>query len=161
VQASTASTQAIATRAVADQLAALCKYLMVAAGTEVFELIDELELSFSQLKAAQVLADADAPLPLGALAERLGLSLPAVSRAVDGLVKRGLCTRTEDPADRRSKRVVVTPAGRRLYERVYALRVAAVRKFVERLEPEQREALATGLRSIAERDEIRAHAPRR
>jgi DNA-binding MarR family transcriptional regulator len=134
---------------------------MVTTGREVFQVIEELELSFSQLKAAQALADAKAPLSLGALGEELGLSLPAVSRAVDGLVKRGLCTRTEDPTDRRSKRVVLTKRGRRFYERVYALRVAGLRGFVERLEPEERDALAQGLRSIAERDEIRAHSLRR
>jgi DNA-binding MarR family transcriptional regulator len=161
VQASTAPKQAIATDELADQLGALCKYVMVTTGREVFQVIEELELSFSQLKAAQALADAEAPLSLGALGEELGLSLPAVSRAVDGLVRRGLCTRTEDPTDRRSKRVVLTKRGRRFYERVYALRAAGIRDFVERLEPEEREALAQGLNSIAGREEIRAHSPRR
>jgi DNA-binding MarR family transcriptional regulator len=134
---------------------------MVSTGREVFQAIDELGLSFSQLKAAQALAEADAPLSLGALGDQLALSLPAISRAVDGLVKRGLCTRREDPVDRRSKRVVLTTQGRRFYERVYALRAAGVRDFVNRLEPHEREALGEGLRSIAGREEIAAHIRRR
>ena len=87
-------------------------------------------------------------MSLGALGDHLGLSLPAVSRAVEGLVKRGIVTREEDPADRRSKRVVITRRGRRLHDRIYAIRLAGVRGFVEELDPDQREALLNGLRPI-------------
>ena len=124
------------------------QHLLVCTGRDVFKAIDDLGLSFTQIKAAQFLADAEAPLSLGAVGDHLGLSLPAVSRAVDGLVKRGLVTRKEDPADRRSKRIVITPRGRRLYERMHEIRAAGVREFVEGLDPEDRDALLKGLRPI-------------
>lgn len=131
------------------RLAELVRHLLSCTGRDMFEAIDELGLSLTQVKATQLLAEADAPLSLGAVGERLGLSLPAVSRAVDGLVKRGLCTREEHPDDRRCKRLVITKRGRRLHERIYAIRVAGVRAFVEGLEPERRDALLNALRPIA------------
>jgi DNA-binding MarR family transcriptional regulator len=145
----TAPTQTAGMDELTDCLAELVRHLLSSTGRDMFEAIDALGLSFTQIKAAQLLAEADQPLSLGAIGDRLGLSLPAVSRAVDGLVKRGLCTREEDPVDRRCKRLVITKPGRRLYERIYAIRVAGVRAFVEQLEPEQREALLSALRPIA------------
>jgi DNA-binding MarR family transcriptional regulator len=149
VQASSASKQVTdEAKELTGLLGSLCKHLMVTNGREVFQVIDEMGLSFTQIKLAQHLAEAEAPLSLGTLGEHLDLSLPAVSRAVDGLVKRGIVTREEDPADRRSKRVVITRGGRRLYDRIYAIRLAGVRSFVDELDPDQRDALLNGLRPI-------------
>ncbi len=132
------------TRALGD----LVRYLLVCTGRDTFKAIDDLGLSFTQIKTAQLLAETEAPVSLGDIGEHLGLSLPAVSRAVDGLVKRGLVTREEDPADRRSKRIVITKRGRRLYEQIYEIRVAGVRAFVEGLDPDERDGLLDGLRPI-------------
>jgi DNA-binding MarR family transcriptional regulator len=159
VQASTAHTQAAATEAMAAQLGALVHHLLTTTGREVFQAIDDVGLSFTQIKTAQLLAEAEEPLSLGTISDELGLSQPAVSRAVDGLVKRGLCTRDEDPDDRRSKRLVITRRGRGFYERVHAIRVAGIRNFIEGLESAQRDALADALQSIAGREEIAARLP--
>ena len=86
-------------------------------------------------------------MSLGALSDEIGLSLAAVSRAVDGLVQRGELKRQEDPADRRSKLVSVSARGRATYERVVAVRVAGVERFVEGLEPGEREALGAAIGS--------------
>jgi DNA-binding MarR family transcriptional regulator len=149
MQASTAAKQTSPSEALTHDLALLIKHLIHSTGRDVFQAIDELELSFTQIKAAQLLAEAEEPLSLGAIGERLALSLPAVSRAVDGLVKRGLCTREEDPADRRSKRIVITSSGRHLYDRVHEIRAAGIREFVDELAPAQRDALLDALRPIA------------
>ncbi len=141
--------------------AGLMRFLMPNVGRGFFQAVEELGLSLSQLKALQVLSEAEEPLSLGRLGEQLPLSLPAVSRAVDGLVRRDLVTREEDPLDRRSKRVCVTRKGRRTFEGLLALRIAGFREFLEGLEPEERRALADGLRPLARRPEIAAHVPRR
>ena len=73
-----------------------------------------------------------------------------MSRAVDGLVQRGDVKRQEDPADRRSKLVTVTARGRGIYERVVAVRLAGVERFIEELEPDQRDALGGALGPIVE-----------
>jgi DNA-binding MarR family transcriptional regulator len=85
----------------------------------------------------------------------------SISRAVDGLVKRGSVKREEDPLDRRSKRVRLTAKGRHAWESFAALRLAGLRAFVERLEPEERDALLHGLRPITRRQEIGALIPGR
>src|SRR5215211_44744 len=148
MQASTAAKQLSGIDELAQGLSALCRHLRTQTGRDFFKAVDELQLTFTQIKAAQILAEADEPVSLGAISERLALSLPAVSRAVDGLVKRGLCTRTEDPADRRSKSILITARGRRLYEQVHEIRIAGIRNFVEELDPAERDALLDGLRPI-------------
>ncbi len=47
-------------------------------------------------------------------AERVGLSLPAMSRLIDGLVERGLLTREDAAEDRRRVSLRITDAGRAL-----------------------------------------------
>jgi len=48
---------------------------------------------------------------LSHLAEHLGLTLPSVSKLVDGLVKQKLVTRKESTADRRKLTLILTQAG--------------------------------------------------
>lgn len=127
------------------------KHVLRASGPEFFSSLEDAGISFTQLRCLGVLSDAAEPLPLGALTGAIGLSLPAVSRAVDGLVKRGEVTRAEDPGDRRSKLVSTTPRGRATYERLIAVRVAGVERFLDTLEPGEREALAAAIDPIVER----------
>jgi len=149
MQASTAAKQESEAQELAQGIGDLMKHLLTHSGGDFFRAIDDLQLSFTQIKTAQFLAEAKEPLSLGAVGAHLGLSLPAVSRAVDGLVKRSLCTREEDPADRRSKRIVITPKGRRLYERLHEIRVAGIREWAADLDPAERDALLNALRPIA------------
>jgi DNA-binding MarR family transcriptional regulator len=53
---------------------------------------------------------------LSQVAERLGGSLPTVSRMVAGLVSKGLVVRKACEGDRRRMALVLTPKGRRAYE---------------------------------------------
>jgi DNA-binding MarR family transcriptional regulator len=153
VQAS--STERIAEAAgldsVASDLGLVVRHLLWSTNREFFTSLQEAGISFSQLKCLGLLAEADAQLSLGALSDETGLSLPAISRAVDGLVQRGEVKRTEDPNDRRSKLLTVTARGRGTYERLASVRAAGVRRFVEDLEPEERDALGSALHPIVER----------
>ncbi|MGW2308521.1 MarR family winged helix-turn-helix transcriptional regulator [Actinomadura luteofluorescens] len=76
------------------------------------EVTDALGMSFFRVKALRHIAAATAPLSLRDLAERLLTDRPYVTLVVDDLVGRGLVERTENPADRRSKIVTATAAGR-------------------------------------------------
>ena len=142
--------QAITKTTVGRDLGLLLKHLLASTNREFFAELQDAGISFSQLKCIGVLSNAEAPLSLGALSEELGLSLAAVSRAVDGLVQRGAVKRQEDPSDRRSKLVSVSARGRAIYERVVRVRVAGVERFVEELEPDQRDALEAALGPIVE-----------
>lgn len=141
--------------AVTAQLAAIIRQAMHGSEGALLSAVDELGITLSQLKALGVLAEQER-LPLSEIAGRLQLSLPAVSRLVDSLVKRGWVTREEAVEDRRCKLVQIAPEGLATYRKLAALRVSALRAFVETLSSEELEALAPGLRLLAQRPEIAA-----
>jgi DNA-binding MarR family transcriptional regulator len=153
VQASVSPTQAApaGTDAVARDLGALVKLLLTGTNSEFFATVERLGLSFTQVKTLGVLREAEAPLTVKALSDLLGLSLPAVSRAVETLVRRGEVRREEDLEDRRCKNVDLTAKGRRTFDQLAARRMAGITNFVEGMDPSEREALAAALRPIVER----------
>jgi DNA-binding MarR family transcriptional regulator len=79
------------------------------------------------------------------LAERLGMSLPAVSQMVDRLFQLGLLTRVEDPEDRRRKRLATTPRADALLERLRRARGEEYNKGTAKLSPAVRRELAAAL----------------
>jgi DNA-binding MarR family transcriptional regulator len=136
---------------VSKDLGVIVRHLLWSTNRAFFTSLQEVGISFSQLKCLGLLAEADEQLSLGALSDETGLSLPAISRAVDGLVQRGEVKRIEDPSDRRSKLLTVTARGRGTYERLASVRAAGVRRFVADLEPGERDALSSALHPIVER----------
>jgi DNA-binding MarR family transcriptional regulator len=135
---------------VAD-LGVLMKHLLVSSSRDFFAAVEQAGLTFTQVKCLHRLGDSEEPLPLNALSETLGLSGPAISRAIDGLVQRGEVKRTEDPRDRRSKLLTLSARGRRTIDRFVAIRLAGIKRFVEELTDEERTALAAGLSPVARR----------
>lgn len=160
MQATTASPQAPVSHDVAVSLTALMRHLVTGTGRDFFKEVERQGLTFSQIKSLNLLAQQD-PMTLKAISDEIGLSLPAISRGVDSLVKRGLVKRAEDPTDRRAKRVSLTAKGRSTFEGLLELRLAGIRAFVDGLEPAERDAIAEGLAPLMERPEIGALAPRR
>lgn len=55
------------------------------------------------------------------LAEALGIQGPSLVRLLDNLERDGLIVRREDQGDRRAKSLVMTEAGRRVYQQVQAV----------------------------------------
>src|SRR6476469_4538600 len=72
-------------------------------------------LSVPKDGALKHLAQAEEPLPLGQLAERLACVKSNATQLADRLEAERLARRTPDPADRRSIRVEITPEGRQRY----------------------------------------------
>jgi DNA-binding MarR family transcriptional regulator len=153
--------QASSVDEVTRHLGGFMKYLMTATGRDFFAELERRDMGLSQVKTLQILTEAEGPVPITAISDSLGLSVPTVSRSVEALVCRELASRTEDPSDRRSKLVRITAKGRRTADQLYALRAAGLREWVQSLTPEEREALAQGLRPLAQRDDVAAHLPRR
>ena len=102
------------------------------------------ELSMTQLATLYML-DAGEPVPLGALAERVGRSLSATSRLVDGLVRRGLVERQEHPTDRRVRRVALDKDGAALLRRLESTRADAQLEIMNRLDPADRALVARAM----------------
>lgn len=136
---------------VTADLGVLMKHLLVSSSRDFFAAVEQAGLTFTQVKCLHLLGDSEEALPLNALSETLGLSSPAISRAVDGLVQRGEVKRTEDPRDRRSKLLTLSARGRRTIDRFVAIRLAGITRFVEELPEDERAALAAGLSPIARR----------
>ena len=67
------------------------------------------------------------PLSLAELTELEGINPTMLSRVIGTLDSYGLINRLRDPDDFRAARVEVTPKGKSVYERITALRCAAIR----------------------------------
>jgi DNA-binding MarR family transcriptional regulator len=130
----------------AGQLLALWRSVMSSRKFGVYAIFEELDLTLTQVKALCALAEAE--LTVKELAERLNLSLPGTSRAVDALVARALVGRREDTVDRRMKRLRCTDAGQHALERLDEARLAGLETFVATLAPAQRKRLSGALRPI-------------
>ena len=135
-------------QALTRDLGLLIRALLERSNRSVFAAFEEFDLSFSQTKIVMSFTGRDEPRSIKTIADDLGLSFPAASRAIDALLKRGLVTRTEDPDDRRVKQIELTEAGRRITERLIGLRVAGITEFVGTLSPDQRRQLAAALEPL-------------
>jgi DNA-binding MarR family transcriptional regulator len=144
----------------ADSVMAFLGYAQKSSGEDFFRMVGELELSLSQLKLLMMLSR-EGERTLKDLAEKLVLSLPAASRAVDGLHRRGMVVRREDELDRRQKRVAITPAGSEVVESLSAARLAGIETFIASLTAEEQENLARALAPIVAREEVAACIPHR
>ena len=133
-----------------EQLFELFRQLTLDPEADHLRAVDELELTLSQVRAIHMLACSDPePLSGGRIAERLGISPAATSRALDGLVNKGILVRTESAEDRRVRLFAITADGRAAAERLAALKRAQLERFVAGLEPGQREALSAALDDLA------------
>jgi DNA-binding MarR family transcriptional regulator len=147
MQASTSATPATGSATeLAAQLLALWRQVISAGNVDTYAIFEELDLSLTQVKAMCALSLEE--MTVKELAERLGLSLPGASRAVDGLVERGMLHRREDDVDRRMKRLRCTDAGRGALDRLDEARFAGLEKFTATLPPAQRRRLSGALRPI-------------
>jgi DNA-binding MarR family transcriptional regulator len=124
-------------------------------GGAAIRAIDESGLTFTQMKVLVVLTgERSDPPTLKQVAAELGLSLPSVSRAVDGLFRADLVVRTEDDRDRRRRLLSPTEQGERLAGRILAARLEGLGKFAASLSDAERALLEPALELLLERQEI-------
>lgn len=132
----------------ADELMGFLATTMRSSQSEVFHVVEELDLSMTQLKLLHVLDNCEGELTPSELAKLLGLSPAAAGRAVDALTRQGMVARREDDEDRRVKRLSLTTAGREAVERITTARRDGFIALAESLAPEQREALSSALQPL-------------
>ena len=143
----------------ASDLYALVVFLHKHCNADLFEAVGALELTITQIKLLHHLEDASRELTLKAAAELVHVSLPAASRTVDDLVRRGFVERHEDVEDRRMKRVSPTEAGRAVIRRLNAARLSGLEEFTENLTEAERLTLAPALSKLLEREDVAACRP--
>jgi len=77
-----------------------------------------------------------------------------MSRAIDGLVKKGLATRVEDPTDRRVRLVRITAEGKDLVEELTTVKRNGLEAFAATLTATQRRKLDAAVESLMDREDI-------
>jgi DNA-binding MarR family transcriptional regulator len=143
----------------AGDLYALVVFLHKNCNADLFEAIGALELTLTQIKLLHHLEDQPRELTLKQAAELVHVSLPAASRMVDDLVRRGFAQRREDEEDRRMKRVCLTDGGRTVIRRLNAARLSGLDQFTKTLTTDERRSLASALEQLLERDDVAACRP--
>jgi DNA-binding MarR family transcriptional regulator len=118
---------------------------------ELFRQLGELGLSFTQVKALNLLRISDEDVNVKDVADSLSMSLPAMSRALDKLVQRDYVERVESEKDRRAKLVRLLPAGRAVLDEIEQARKSAIEELTATLSDEERAALHAALLPIVER----------
>ena len=110
--------------------------------------LGELRLGFTQLAALYVLADGSTTT-VGELADALGRSPSATSRLVEGLARRRLVERREDPEDRRQRSVALTQRGQAILRAVDRARADQFLTAVRPMPTPERALVAMGVATLA------------
>ncbi len=143
----------------ARDLLAVAIHVFKESSQDYYRLVDELDLSISQTRMLHCLERRGAEVSVNELAAAIDLSLPATSRTVEALLRRGYLERREDDHDRRIKRVRASPAGRELVARINASRMAGMEAFAATLTGPQRSRLRAALACLVAREDIGACRP--
>jgi DNA-binding MarR family transcriptional regulator len=142
----------------AARLTALLGHLFLYDRGNQLQVIEETGLSLTQCKALLELGGRGHrethSWQVTDLAELFGVSVPSMSRAVDGLVKAKLATRVEDRDDRRVRRVAITAKGKELVDRLVTVRRAGIEAFAATLSAAQRRKLDAAVEALMDRDDI-------
>ena len=145
--------------ALAEDLYAVVVFLHKNCNSDLFEAVGALDLTLTQIKLLHHLEDATEPISLKQAAEIVLVSLPAASRTVDDLVRRGFVERHEDAEDRRMKRVSLTEPGRSVIRKLNAARLSGLEEFTQTLTDDERGALSSALSKLLERPDVAACRP--
>ena len=105
-------------------------------GRDFKRFMDDTGLSFSQVNVLMRLYHGGSS-GVSEIGEQMGVTSAAASQAIDRLVLQGLIERSEDPRDRRAKRLVLTPKGRALVESGIEARSQWIEELTQALTPEQ------------------------
>jgi DNA-binding MarR family transcriptional regulator len=141
----------------AARISALLRHLFLYDRGNLLRVIEESGLSMTQSKTLLELGGLGEEIEarqVTDLAEVLGVSVPSMSRAVDGLVRKRLATRVEDAEDRRVRRVEITAKGKKLVDALMVVRQAGMETFAASLTAAQRRKLDAAVDSLMDRPDI-------
>ncbi len=110
------------------------------------------QVDIVQLRVLVVVASRGS-VSLGEAADATGITLSKASRTCDRLVGMRLLARADDPSDRRTLKLTLTPAGRRIVGRVTQARRDAITPMLDAMSAEQRAVLVVALRQFTARAE--------
>lgn len=141
------------------------RYLILGAqreGARVFaELLRPLGLTAAQAEVLAVLRDADRPLTVRELGERLVCESGSPSRLVATVADAGLIERGPREGDRRAIELTLTSAGSRAAEQVTSAEQALHASLASALTDRQVDSLVSGLRKLVDQRAAGAAIERR
>ncbi len=85
---------------------------------------------------------------LSGVAEHIGLTLPSISKMIDGLVKRGLVSRETFPQDRRRVALKLTAQGRATWQSARQVTQAHLAQRLEALPASERAAVMSAMQAL-------------
>jgi DNA-binding MarR family transcriptional regulator len=85
---------------------------------------------------------------LSDIAEHMGLTLPSMSKMIDGLVARRLVTRRADPGDRRRVTLAPTALGRTEMQAAYKATESRLAERLARLAASERRTILKAMQSL-------------
>lgn len=85
---------------------------------------------------------------LSDVAEHIGLTLPSMSKMIDGLVKRGLVSRETFPQDRRRVALKLTAQGRATWQSARQVTQAHLAQRLEALPASERAAVVSAMQAL-------------
>jgi DNA-binding MarR family transcriptional regulator len=128
---------------------------------DTLAVMNEAGLTMAQMVALHLLTHLG-PVSVSSIAACLKLSPPATSHLLDRMVVAGLVGRTEDPIDRRHKRIEITATGRELIEGTNDRRAREFTRVLSSLTDEVQAQfgrvlarVVTELKGLPDRDEVR------
>jgi DNA-binding MarR family transcriptional regulator len=86
--------------------------------------------------------------PLCNVADHMGLTPPSASALVDGLIKRGMMTREDQPDNRRRVRLVVTSRGRAILETSRRGTMAYLAEKLSNVSADNRELIVKAMQAL-------------
>lgn len=110
----------------------------------------ESGMSLPQFHLLRLLADGG--LTVSEASQRTGVTPAAITLLADRLVRAGLLSRERDRHDRRIVRLNLSAAGQDRLGKLETQRQAIVRRYLERLSPQEREQLLLIVERLAEDD---------
>lgn len=88
------------------------------------------------------------------ISDSTGASMPAVSRAIDSLVRKGLVSRVEDPDDRRRRLIALTDEGHKVTNAALMGRAVGAVKLAKSFDEEEINELDSLLSRLIEREDL-------
>jgi DNA-binding MarR family transcriptional regulator len=118
----------------------------------IFTLLHSFDLAEFSLPQVftLLLLDEQGERPIKEIAAQIGRSVSTTSRLLDQLVERGLISRREDAADRRTKRVAITPSGHELIANIEQQRAVAQITVLDQLAADERAIVIQAIELLAE-----------
>jgi DNA-binding MarR family transcriptional regulator len=128
---------------------------------DTLAVMNEAGLTMAQMVALHLLTKLG-PVSVSSVATCLKLSAPATSHLIDRMVVAGLVGRSEDPIDRRHKRLAITARGRELIESTQEARTREFTRVLSSLSPEVQgqfgkvlARVVKELQALPDREEVR------